>query len=102
MSNQKKSGGNPVGAAVGWAMVGAGIAAAGAAVLKDKLNRDKVEQGLTDAKDGAIGYMKDMKKQAQGKKGEVEEKFAEGKKKVKMAVTSAKDRLRKELKKEER
>jgi phosphotransferase system glucose/maltose/N-acetylglucosamine-specific IIC component len=65
--NQRK-GVNPIFAAVTGAMVGAGAAIAGAVVLKDKKNRDKVKKALTSAKDHAVGYMGKMEKQIKAKK----------------------------------
>jgi gas vesicle protein len=70
MAAQKKrsKGVNPIFAAVTGAMVGAGAAIAGAVVLKDKKNRDKVKKALTSAKDHAVGYMDKMEKQIKAKK----------------------------------
>jgi len=83
-----------VAAAVTGAVVGAGVAIAGAVVLNDKKNRNKVKKVLTDVKDQAIGYIEDMQKQVQDKKDEIEEKFTEGEKKVKNVENSVKKSLR--------
>jgi uncharacterized membrane protein YgaE (UPF0421/DUF939 family) len=85
-----KSSVNSVVAGVTGAVIGAGIAVAGAAVvLNDKKNREKVKKVLTSVKKQAIGYMEGVQKQTQDKKDEVEEKLAEGKEKVKKEVNSA-------------
>ncbi len=81
--DEGKSGFNPVAAAITGAVVGAGVAIAGAVALKDKKNRESVKQMLTDVKDQAMGYVEDLQKQVQDKKGEGEEKLAEGKEEVK-------------------
>lgn len=56
--NKKKI--NPVMVAVTGAVVG--VAVAGALILKDEKNREKVKEVFTDAKDQAAGFMNDMKK----------------------------------------
>lgn len=83
-SNQKKQdkrkgGLNPVVVAVTGAVVGVGVAVAGAVALKDKKNREKVKQAVTNVKNQATGYVEDMQNQAQNKGSEIEEKIAEGK-----------------------
>lgn len=60
--NEKKDGFNPVVAAVTGAVVGAGVAIAGAVALRDEKNREKVKDVLTSAKDRAGDYMEDVKK----------------------------------------
>jgi uncharacterized membrane protein YgaE (UPF0421/DUF939 family) len=88
--DKRKGSVNSVVAGVTGAVIGAGIAVAGAAVvLNDKKNREKVKKVLTNVKKQAIGYMEGVQKQAQDKKGEVEEKLVEGKEKVKKEVNSA-------------
>ena len=87
VSNQKKqeernSGFKTAVAAVTGAIVGAGMAVAGAIVLKDKKNQEKVKQVLTNVKDKAMGYMEKM---------ENEEKEKKVVKKVKKIVKLAKD-----------
>ncbi len=77
-----KSSVNSVVAGVTGAVIGAGIAVAGAAVvLNDKKNREKVKKVLTNVKKQAISYMEGVQKQAQDKKGEVEENSLKVKKK---------------------
>lgn len=77
--DERKGGLNPVVVAVTGAVVGVGVAVAGAVALKDKKNREKVKQALTSVKNQATGYMEDMQSQAQNKENEIEEKIAEGK-----------------------
>jgi len=88
--DEGKSGFNPVVAAVTGAVVGAGVAVAGAIALKDKKNRDKVKGVLNNVKDKATGYVEDIRKQLQDKKNEAEEKLAEGKEKVKKVEDAVK------------
>ena len=88
--DKRKGSVNSVVAGVTGAVIGAGIAVAGAAVvLNDKKNREKVKKVLTNVKKQAISYMEGVQKQAQDKKGDVEEKLVEGKEKVKKEVNSA-------------
>ena len=82
-----KNGVNPVVVAVTGAIVGAGVAVAGAIALKDKKNREKVKEILSNVKDHTMGYMEDMKKQVEDKKGEVEEALTEGKKEIKKVAS---------------
>jgi gas vesicle protein len=87
--SSEKGGIHPAVAAVAGALVGVGVA--GAVALKDEKNRKKVKKVLSHVKDQAMGYMEDMQKQAQDKKGEIEEKLADGKEEVKEVVSTAKD-----------
>ncbi len=96
--DERKSGFNPVAAAITGAVVGAGVAVAGAVALNDKKNREKVKKVLNNVKNQAIGYMEDMQKQVQDKKDEVEGKFTEGKKKVLKIENSVKKSLRHAIK----
>lgn len=89
--NEKKSGFNPVVAAVTGVVVGAGVAVAGIVALKDKKNREKVKQVLTNVKDQAVGYMEKIQKKVKDKKGNVEKKLADGQKEVKKVATSVKE-----------
>ncbi len=66
--DQRTGGLNPVAAAVTGAIIGAGVAVAGAVALSDKNNRKKVKEVLTNVRDQAIGYMEDVQNQAQDKK----------------------------------
>lgn len=89
-----KGGVNPVVAAGVGAVVGAGVAVAGAVALKDKKNRDKVRKALTNVKDQAVDYVEDMQRKAQDEKGKVEKKLAKGKQRVKKVVKAAKKAAR--------
>ncbi len=82
MTNQKH-GMSPVAAAVTGAVVGAGVAVAGAVVLKDKKNREKFQKVFENAKDQAVGYMEDMKDKAQRTQKEVGAKVKSVSKSVK-------------------
>lgn len=88
MTNQtkaKKTNGelNPVVAAVAGAVIGAGVAVAGAVVLGDEERREKIKNAMTDAKDQAVGYMQDMHDLAEEKKREVKGDLLAGTKNVK-------------------
>jgi hypothetical protein len=50
MTNQNQGGINPVAAAVAGAVVGAGVGIAGAVVLGDKKNREKIGKVLNKKK----------------------------------------------------
>lgn len=67
---KRKTGFSPVVAAVAGAIVGAGVAVAGAAVL-DKKNRKKVEKAFTNVKNQATGYIKELKKEVKETKKEI-------------------------------
>lgn len=81
------SGFNPVVAAVAGAVVGAGVAVAGAVVLEDKKTREKIKFAFTN-----------MQKLAEDKKNEAEKKLSGDKEKVKRVIDSAKDSLRQGVK----
>jgi hypothetical protein len=88
--NRGKDSVNPIVAGVTGAVIGAGIAVAGAAVvLNDKKSREKVKGVLSNVKNQVVGYMEDMQKQAQDKKTEVKEKIAESEKTVKKTAKPA-------------
>ncbi len=74
MTNKKQNGVNPVAAAVAGAVVGAGVAIAGAIALKDEKNRKKVQEVLKDTKDQASKHMKTMQGEAKEKTAEIKEK----------------------------
>jgi gas vesicle protein len=91
MTNQtKKTNENlsPVVAAVAGAVIGAGVAVAGAVVLGDEERREKIKNAMTDAKDQAVGYIQDMHSLAEEKKGEVKEDLLTANKKVKDVLTT--------------
>ncbi|OGC55938.1 hypothetical protein A2797_02680 [candidate division WWE3 bacterium RIFCSPHIGHO2_01_FULL_48_15] len=78
--DKEKGGFNPLAAAITGAIVGAGVAIAGAVALKDKKNQARVKQAFANVKDQAIGYMKNMRKDTQSKGGTVGPKPPEGQK----------------------
>jgi hypothetical protein len=88
--DKRKSGIDPVAAAVTGAIVGAGVAVAGAVALKDKKNRENVKQVLNNVKDQAVGYMEKMQNDVKSKKGSVENKLDDGQKEVKKVTSSTK------------
>ncbi len=97
--DSKKESVHPVIAGVAGAVVVAGVAVASAFVLKDKKNREKVKEVLTNVKDQAINYMGDIHKITDKKEKEVEKKLVNGKKEVKKLNISAKTSLGKAEKK---
>jgi hypothetical protein len=79
MTNQKKQdkpneGINPIVVGVAGAVVGAGIAVAGAMALKDDKNRAKVMGALKNVKDQALDIVDGMQNQVEDKKEIVEGK----------------------------
>ena len=70
-------------AAVTGAIVGAGVAVAGAVVLSDKRNRDKIDEAVND-----------VKEKASETKANVEEKLAEVKDKGVKLENSLKDSVK--------
>lgn len=83
--NNEKDDINPVAVAAIGVAIGAGvaIAAAGAVALKDKKNRQKVKEMLTNVKDQVVDYVEDVQKQAQDKKIEIEGELVKDTKKSK-------------------
>jgi hypothetical protein len=77
--NDKKSM-NPLAAGVAGAVVGAGIAVAGAVALKDEKNRAKVKGVLKAVKKKANGYVAELEKKANQQQDEAKEKIGEVKK----------------------
>ncbi|MEI6326739.1 MAG: hypothetical protein WCO78_01310 [Candidatus Roizmanbacteria bacterium] len=74
---QKNSNGisiTPLAVAVTGAVVGIGLAVAGAVVLSDEKNREKVKTVLADAKKTTQGYVADIQHRAKDKKNEIEKK----------------------------
>ncbi len=91
--DEKNNGISPVTAAVAGAVVGAGIAVAGAVALQDENNRVKVKKVLGNVKKQATDYVEGVQKQVQEKKNEIEEKITEGKEKIEKAAEAAKKSL---------
>jgi gas vesicle protein len=97
MTDQKKQENvsiSPAAAAVTGAVVGAGIALAGAAMLKDEKNRKKVKDVLSNVKSHAVDYMENIQKSADDKKGEIQDKLEDGKKEIKHIASTASDDMR--------
>ena len=89
----KKSGFNPMTVAVTGAIVGAGVAIAGAIALNDETNRKKVKQVLTDARGQAVDYVKKIQKEIKDKKSNAEKKFVDVKKEIGKATISIKNTI---------
>lgn len=93
MTNQKekekKDGINHIVAATTVAVIGAGIAVAGAAVLQDEDNRKKVKQVLSNVKNRAINYIADTREEIDDAKVMVEKKVANNAKKAKKVLHTA-------------
>jgi len=90
---EKSNGVNPVTAGVVGAVVGAGIAIAGAVALSDEENRDKVKAVLADVKEKAANYVEEVKQNVEDTKTGIEDKVTEGKEKIVKAADAAKDSL---------
>jgi uncharacterized membrane-anchored protein YhcB (DUF1043 family) len=71
----------PVVAGMVGAVVG-GVAVATSMIMGDKKNREKIKNGLDEAKDKTTEYVADVKKQALVKKAEVKEKVINEIKKI--------------------
>jgi outer membrane murein-binding lipoprotein Lpp len=98
MTNQKKQNEHKGGmgsmvAAMTGAVVGAGIAIAGAVALKDEKNVQKIKEIMTNVKDQAVGHIEDIKKNVEHEKTEIDEQIAEGKEKANKIASTAKDTL---------
>lgn len=90
MTNKNQGVINPVAAAVAGAVVGAGVAVAGAVVLSNKKNREKIGKVLNNAKNKAVDYVEGVQKQVEDKKNEVKEKLTKGKEKAGRIIKSIK------------
>jgi len=76
----KKGRTNSAVAGITGAVIGFGIAVAGAAVvLNDKNNRKKVRGVLTNIKGQVMNYMKDVQRKTDKKEKEIEEKLVDSK-----------------------
>ena len=79
----------PIAASVTGVVIGAGIGAAGAILLKNEKNRDKVQDVLNSLKDQVTDYSNKMKKKAISKKREVEQSISDSElKPIEVTVTS--------------
>lgn len=74
---------SPLAVATTGAVVGAGMAVAGAMALRNKKTRDKVKKFLNKAKNEAGIYIKKVKEVTDTNKEKIEQKIVEGKKKIK-------------------
>lgn len=83
---------NPVVVAVAGAVVGAGIAVAGAA-LSDKKNREKVIKIASTVKDGVTDYVERTHEQAEVQKKVIKQKIFEDKEKLNKVVKLAKNSI---------
>jgi len=80
---KEKKGVNNFVAAITGAVVGAGVAVAGAIALKDKKNRDKVTKVINDVKNQTVGYVEKIQKEISTNKKKIEKNITKGKAKVK-------------------
>jgi hypothetical protein len=87
--NQEKQN-NSLGAVATGVVIGAGVAAAGAAILHDKKNREKVKKVVKDVKKQVSGYMEDIQKRGNEKKEEGKDVL---KKKTEESIDSAQNTL---------
>ncbi len=78
----------PVVAAITGAVIGAGVAIAGAAVMKDEKNREKAKKAFNNVKGQAAEYIEDLQKQTQDQKAKAEDKLADSKKQLENAVNN--------------
>lgn len=74
-------------AAVAGAVVGAGVAIAGAVALSDEKNQEKVKKVLSTVKDGATEYIKNAQDAAEEEKDMATKKIEEVKKEVKKSLS---------------
>ena len=79
---------SPTAAAVTGAVIGAGVAAAGAVVMNDEKNRAKVKEVFNTVKNQAVEYMDNM--QAQDSKDMIGKKVTDGKKSASSPVNEKK------------
>lgn len=94
---QETEGVNPVIVAVAGAIVGAGVAVAGA-VLSDKKNREMIARTVTKVKEDASHLVAETQKQIETEKKALQKRISDDKIKVKKVVASAQDSLDKTTK----
>lgn len=80
-------------AAVTGAVIGAGLAVAGAVALKED-NRQKMKDALIDTKDKAVKYVDDLQRQAELGAEALEDKLEDSSEEAKNAVKAAKDSVK--------
>ncbi len=82
-TKQTKKKGASIFAAIAGAIVGSGVAVAGAIFMKDKKNRDKVKKVLSNAKNQAVDYIGKIEKEAKKDKVVIKKKIVAAKKSIK-------------------
>ena len=88
--HEGKTGFDLAAAAITGAIVGTGVAIAGAIALKDKKTRDKVKLAITGVKNQAVRYAKEMQKELKNEKSPVNKNLSAVSKRVKKIVRSSK------------
>lgn len=95
--DEKQTNSNSLAAVATGIVIGAGVAAAGAVILNDKKNREKVKNAVKDVKKQVSGYIEDAQKKAIEEKGKRIDKVTEGKeelkKKAEASINSAQGTL---------
>ncbi len=86
---EENGGINPIVAAVTGVAIGAGIAAAGVVAFKDKKNREKIKDMLTNAKDQTNEYISNMQKTEKKKTAKVKDKLTDDKTKIKKVLANS-------------
>ena len=96
-NEEKQTKSNPLAAVATGIVIGAGVATAGAVILKDKKNREKVKNAVNDVKKQVSGYIEDAQKKAIEEKENRMDKVTEGKeelkKKAEASINSAQGTL---------
>jgi len=83
MKKHQNPGMSPVAAAVTGAVVGAGAAVAGAAILRDEKNRARAKKILNNVKDKARVYVKSLEMKAETAQKDANASVTKGRKQVK-------------------
>jgi hypothetical protein len=78
-----KQGISPLGAAVAGAVIGAGVTVAGAVMLKDKKNREKIKNAFLGIKDHTAHQLGEIKKHVEDTAQEKKKDLKEVEKKIK-------------------
>jgi len=76
------------------AMIGAGIAVAGAAVLRNEKNRAKLKTAVENAKNRVNGYLDQVDDEVDDQANELNQKIGEVKKTVKKATRGVKKQVK--------
>ncbi len=77
INKKKQESPSPVTTAVAGAVIGAGVAIVGA-VLRNKENREKIKEVITNVKDQTSEYIQSMQEQVEDTQDSVEQKISEG------------------------